>query len=58
MTQGRKAYGPTKKARRDFVHFMKKPKEREHEIDFKKSEQPVRKKGLEDKLKKPRYHDF
>ncbi len=54
MTQGRKAYGPTMKSRRDFKHFKKMGKECQKANSI---EDTILKKDLYQKLKKPRWQD-
>ena len=51
MSQGRKAYGPTKKVKADLRHFVKAHKDKGHRIAIGEFGSP---KSLEQKLKKPR----
>ena len=56
MTQGRKAYGPKKKTKKDFIHFKKKKVklEKAEENTLKVNGHPFARKTLEEKLKKPK----
>jgi len=56
MTQGRKAYGPKKKTKKDFIHFTKKKAkpEKAEENTLTVTGHPFAGKTLEEKLKKPK----